>query len=327
MKRKAIFGAAVTASLTAVGVGAFRYFSDMAVCRQRPQIPKWIQAVIDRGQDDDVFRPVVRALTEDIAELPFEEWTQVSADGLLLKGRLFRPKEPKRLILLMHGWRSSWQKDFSVLVKPLLAMDCALFFADERAHGESEGAYITYGVKEKDDCVLWARRLAKEFPSLPLYLWGMSMGATAVMMASAEKDLPPTLRGVVADCGFSNPKEELEHLVRRKLGRGEKPIIAAYRRHFKDRCGFDLDGFRTEDALAKTDLPFLFFHGKDDDFVPTDMTRRNYAAAAGEKEMVLIDGAVHCKCFYVDGETCFSKIAAFFEKYDKERESEICSTK
>ena len=73
MKRKAIFGAAVTASLIAVGVGAFRYFSDMAVCRQRPQIPKWIQAVIDRGQDDDVFRPVVRALTEDIAELPFEE--------------------------------------------------------------------------------------------------------------------------------------------------------------------------------------------------------------------------------------------------------------
>ena len=203
MKRKVIFGAAVTASLTAVGMGVFRYFSDMAVCRQRPQIPKWIQAVIDRGQDDDVFRPVVRSLTEDIAELPFEEWTQVSADGLLLKGRLFRPKEPKRLILLMHGWRSSWQKDFSVLVKPLLAMDCALFFADERAHGESEGAYITYGVKEKDDCVLWARRLAKEFPSLPLYLWGMSMGATAVMMASAEKDLPPTLRGVVADCGFS----------------------------------------------------------------------------------------------------------------------------
>ena len=327
MKRKVILGAAVTASLTAAAAGAFRYFSDMAVCRRRPRIPKGIQLLIDRGQDDDLFRPVVRSLTEDIAGLPYDEFTQVSADGLLLKGRLFRPENPKRLILFMHGWRSSWQKDFSVLVKPLLAMDCALFFADERAHGESEGEYITYGVMEKEDCVLWARRLAREFPHLPLYLWGMSMGASVVMRASAEKDLPPTLRGIVADCGFSNPKEELEHLVRQKLGRGEKMIIAAYRRHFKDSCGFDLDGYRTEDALAKTDLPFLFFHGKDDDFVPADMTLRNYAAAAGEKEMVLIDGAVHCKCFYVDGETCFAKTAAFFEKYDKEREHEVCSTK
>lgn len=318
MKKKMVLGAAFTASLAATGFGVFRYFSDMAVTRDRPRIPALIQMVIDRGQDDDLFRPLVCSLSEEIKALPFEEFTQVSGDGLLLKGRLFSPERPKRVILFMHGWRSSWQKDFSVLVKPLLAMDCALFFADERAHGESEGAFITYGAKEKDDCVLWARQLAEKFSDLPLYLWGMSMGATTVMLASAESELPSAVRGVISDCGFTNGREELEHLVRQKLGRGEKQIIGAYRRHFMRRCGFDLDGFHTEEALAKTKLPFLFFHGKDDDFVPTEMTGRNYAAAAGEKEMVLIDGAMHCKCFYLDGETCFAKVAAFFEKYDGE---------
>lgn len=324
-KRKVLIGTVLTASLA--GAGVFRYFSDMAVCRRRPQIPALIQGVIDRGQDDDVFSPVVRSFCDGFKEIPVEEFTRVSADGLLLKGRLFRPEKPKRLVLFMHGWRSSWQKDFSVLVKPLLDMDCALFFADERAHGESEGNFITYGVMEKDDCVRWAQKLAKEFPELPLYLWGMSMGASAVMLASAEKELPSSVRGVISDCGFNNPREELEHLVRQKLGRGEKQIIGVYRRHFIRRCGFDLEGFHTEEALAKTKLPFLFFHGKDDHFVPTVMTLGNYAAAAGEKELVLIDGAVHCKCFYVDGETCFAKTAAFFKKYDGMEEGSRCSTK
>lgn len=315
MKKKMVLGAAVTASLAA-GVGAFRYFADMAVTRRRPQIPGLIQKLIDRDQDDDLFSPVVRSLMAEIEELPVEERTQLSDDGLILKGRLFRPEEPKRLILFMHGWRSSWQKDFAVLIKPLLAMDCALFFADERAQGESEGAYMTYGVKEKDDCVAWARSLSGAFPKLPLYLWGMSMGATSVMLASAEENLPSSLRGIIADCGFTSPREELEHLVRQKLGRGEKAVIDVYRRHFIRRCDFDLDSVNTEEALSKTGLPLLFFHGNDDDFVPTEMSRRNYAAAAGEKELVLVDGAVHCKSFYVDGETCFAKVEDFFAKYD-----------
>lgn len=316
MKKKLMLGAAVTATLAATGISAFRYFADMAVTRERPQIPSLIQFFIDRDQDDDLFNPLVNSFMREIASLPKEDLSVVTNDGLLLKGRLFRPENPKRVILFMHGWRSCWQKDFSVLVKPLLAMDCALFFADERAHGESEGTYITYGVKEKDDCVLWARQLAKKFPTLPLYLWGMSMGATTVMLASAEEDLPQTVHGVISDCGFTNGREELEHLVRQKVVAGERALIKVYRDHFLRRCGFDLAHLHTEDALAKTILPFLFFHGNDDDFVPTVMTKRNFAAAAGEKEMVLIDGAVHCKCFYVDGETCFQKVAAFFEKYD-----------
>lgn len=316
MKKKSIIFGAVTAATAVAGVSVFRYFSDMAVARKQPKIPFPVQFFIDRSQDDDLFDPVVAALQEDIKEIPYEILSMVSADGLTLKGRLYTPQNPKRVIVFMHGWRSSWQKDFSVHVMPLLEMDCALFFADQRTHGQSEGEYITYGVREKEDCVLWANRVAALFPELPMYLWGMSMGATTVMLASGERGLPKEVRGIVADCGFTNPKEQLEHLMKRKITIATKPVSELYRHHILHRCHFDLDDFHTEEVLKKTKYPFLFFHGGDDRFVPTEMTFRNYLACGGEKEMVIIDDAVHCKCFHIDAELCLAKAAAFFERND-----------
>ena len=317
MKKKSIIFGAISTAAALGGVSVFRYFSDMAVARKQPKIPYPVQFFIDRSQDDDIFDPVVEALQEDIREIPYEKLDLVSGDGLLLRGRLYTPEKPKRVIVFMHGWRSSWKKDFSVHVMPLLAMGCALFFADQRSHGESEGEYITYGVREKEDCVLWANRLADLFPELPMYLWGMSMGATTVMLASGERGLPPQLRGIIADCGFTNPQEQLEHLMKRKITIATTPVSTLYRYHFMHRCHFDLDDFRTDEVLKKVKYPILFYHGGDDRFVPTENTFRNYLAAAGEKEMVIIDDAVHCKSFHIDSELCLAKAESFFEKYDQ----------
>lgn len=316
MKKRTIIAGTISAATALAGIQVFHYFSDMAVARKQPKIPFPVQILIDRSQDDDLFDPVVSALQEDMKDIPYEVLSQKSKDGLLLKGRLYVPEHPKRIIVFMHGWRSSWQKDFSVVAQPLLDMDCALFFADQRTHGQSEGEYITYGVKEKDDCVLWADQLAARFPELPLYLWGLSMGSTTVMMAAGERGLPSNLCGVIADCGFTNPMAQIQHLIRHKVPGGAVPISKLYRHHILHRCHFDMDAFDTQDVLGKTKIPFLFFHGGEDRFVPTEMTFRNYVATASEKEMVIVEGAVHGKSFHIDPERCLHKVSEFFEKYD-----------
>lgn len=316
-KKRTLIAATVSATAISAAAGVFRYFSDMAVARKQPKIPFPIQMRIDRSQDDDIFDPIVAALQEEIQKLPFETLSQTGNDGLLLKGRLYLPRNPERIIVFMHGWRSSQQKDFSVLVQPLLDKNCALFFADQRAHGQSEGEYITYGVREKEDCVLWAQQLARRFPQLPLYLWGLSMGATTVMLAAGEPEIPIQLCGIIADCGFTNPMEEIQHLIRHKIPGGAIPISRIYRHHILRRCDFDLNAVDTRDALAKTEAPILFFHGAEDHFVPTEMTFQNYIAAKGSKEMVIVEGAVHSKSFSVDPEGCLNKVGEFFRKHDR----------
>ena len=59
----------------------------------------------------------------------------------------------------------------------------------------------------------------------------------------------------------------------------------------------------------------IFFHGTLDNFVPTYMSKLNYAAAKGEKQLVLIDGAYHALSCYIDFEKYTNALKAFIERH------------
>lgn len=46
-----------------------------------------------------------------------------------------------------------------------------------------------------------------------MYLDGISMGAATVLMAS-ELDLPASVRGIIADCGYTSPRDILRKVIR-----------------------------------------------------------------------------------------------------------------
>ena len=121
-----------------------------------------------------------------------------SYDGLRLHGRLLQQPGAKGTILLFHGYRSSWVIDFSIVLPYYFTLGYNLLAVDERAHGESEGMYITFGVRERHDVATWAAYAAMHFgPAHPLILDGLSMGAATVLMAS-ELELPASVTEAVA---------------------------------------------------------------------------------------------------------------------------------
>ena len=115
-----------------------------------------------------------------------------SYDGLRLHGRLLQQPGAKGTILLFHGYRSSWVIEFSIVLPYYFTLGYNLLAVDERAHGESEGTYITFGVRERHDVATWAAYAAMHFgPAHPLILDGLSMGAATVLMAS-EREVSAT---------------------------------------------------------------------------------------------------------------------------------------
>jgi fermentation-respiration switch protein FrsA (DUF1100 family) len=58
-------------------------------------------------------------------------------------------------------------------------------------------------------------------------------------------------------------------------------------------AGFRLDEKNSLRSLRENRLPFMFVHGLADDFVPCEMTRRSFEACAGEKHLLLVEGAGH----------------------------------
>jgi hypothetical protein len=55
-------------------------------------------------------------------------------------------------------------------------------------------------------------------------------------------------------------------------------------------------------ALQTNTIPVFFVHGKADDFVPPEMTRRNFVACKADRQLFLVDNAGHAISYLTDME-------------------------
>lgn len=271
--------------------------------------------------DDSIWNPFREAMTKAqqwIRENTAEHVTITSYDGLKLSALYIPgPEEPKGTMIVFHGYRSLATVDFAPEAEFLHSLGYRLLIPYQRSHGESEGSFISYGVKERFDCRDWALYAQKRFgENQPVFLMGISMGSATVMMASGL-ELPENVRGIVADCGFTSPWEIMKHVSRRDYHIPAFPLLNLVDLLAKRKAGFGLKESDSREALRRNKLPVLFLHGAEDDFVPVSMTEENFAACGGEKELYLVKGAGHAQSFSVDPAGCKEKIQAFVERYEK----------
>lgn len=246
-----------------------------------------------------------------------------SFDGLKLRARLYpcdrtlAGEEDRPVLLLAHGFRSYGAFDFSCGCPFYVEQGFDLLLIDQRAHGRSEGRYICFGVNEGRDVADWCRWLDEEYPGRPVVLAGISMGATSVLTAAGSEDLPANVRGVVADCGFTDCGGEFSHVLRQMYHLPARPIMALTEPLCRKRLGFGFWDHSTEKAAARMSLPVLFFHGALDALVPPDNSRRAFAAcASADKELVIVDDADHGQSFLADEAGCRAKLTAFLGRLD-----------
>lgn len=292
------------------------YFFRFAVVRKKPAKRKKKSLSASKGLVD--LDPYQQMMQEGEAWLNAQamETVQIeSHDGLKLSGH-FLNIGSRKTIILFHGYRSRAFRDFSCVGDYYKGLGFNLLFVDQRAHGGSEGQFITFGVKERLDCVRWAeyvdRRIGGE-----IILDGLSMGATTVLMAAGEK-LPESVKGIIADCGFTSPKEIMLKVMEEDLRIRCRPLFRLVALMVKLRARFDVGEYSTIEAMKKNRLPILFIHGTDDKFVPCEMTKTAYEACTSEKSLVLIEGAGHGTSYLKEPETCKAALNDFLEKYTQE---------
>ena len=240
-----------------------------------------------------------------------------SRDGLLLHAFYFPAENAKRIVLLSHGYKGSGFGDFANMAKYLHDHQCHLLFIDQRCCGKSEGEYITFGAKEQFDVQKWAYYLdERNKEHLPIYLYGESMGAAAVLMASGHH-LPRNVRGLIADCGFRSMKGQLEDMARTWFHvRWIKLLLLRLNLFCRIVAGFRMKEADTSYAMKHNKRPILFFHGEADTFVDVKNTLHNYSVCRAPKEMVIIPHARHLCSNYVKPELYRKKILRFFQKHD-----------
>ncbi len=240
-----------------------------------------------------------------------QELSILSADGLRLYADVADCPGAKGTILMFHGYHSCPVRDFSTIHTDYARLGYRCVYVHQRAHGKSGGHFTCLGIKEKEDCLAWTRCINETYGAdAPVFLSGVSMGATTVLLAAGSA-LPANIRGVIADCGFTSPKEILAYLLENKYHLPSRLVLPVMSAAIRLSAGYRPDAASTPAAMQQIRIPVLLIHGKADRFVPCEMSVRNQTAARGNCTLLLVEGARHAKSFETDPERYLAAVKKF----------------
>lgn len=257
-----------------------------------------------------IHRDKMLQVIADMEKSPYEEVSILSKDGLRLYGRYYQMKKDAPLIIFFHGYHGMAAWDGYGFFKLCKKNGFNILMIDERAHGKSEGTAITFGIKERYDCKLWTEYAAERFgKNTAIFLAGVSMGAASVMM-SFTAGLPENVRGMIADCGYSQPAAIIQETVR-AMKLPVKPLYQLIKLGARLFGHFDLEEAAAVESVRKLNIPILFIHGTKDSVVPPSMGEALYGACQVKKERLLIEDADHANSAMTDYETYEKAVVQF----------------
>ena len=264
--------------------------------------PKHKRTSLDAPLVGDQYEAVadnISRISNIMQRISFEEVHIKADDGITLSGRYYHLNDDAPIEILFHGYRSHPYRDCSGGHALARKMGFNTLVVDQRSHSKSEGHTITFGIKERLDCLAWVNYLNKRFGTdTPIILSGLSMGAATVLMA-AGLGLPDNVSCIMADSPYSSPVAIIK-----KVCKDEGyPVALCTPFLYLGACifgNFRLGACTANDAVRNAHIPILLIHGEDDRFVPCDMSVEIAANCASRVDVATFPNAGHGLSYMTD---------------------------
>ena len=209
----------------------------------------------------------------------------VANDKVHLKAWWLRPATPNgNCVIVLHGIADS--RSSSVGFAPMfLTQGYAVLAPDSRAHGESGGEFVTYGLLEQYDVIVWAHWMKNE-GCHEIYGLGESLGGSVLIQAAAVE---PIFAAIVAECPYADLREIAEYRVGQFMRSPRfiaAPVatvaVASGMLYAKLVEGLDFQQASPVKSIARTSTPILLIHGLDDVRTPPSQSQKLAAANPGD---------------------------------------------
>ncbi|KAM3139425.1 hypothetical protein pb186bvf_008450 [Paramecium bursaria] len=148
---------------------------------------------------------------QDFPLMKREDFVVLNKQGLKLVCSLFNPHNSKTVILYCHSYNSCRLEGLDFIK---FTNSFALCCFDFQAAGMSEGNFVTFGVKEKDDIEALVNYLSLKFHQI--ILWGRSMGATSILLYLNNRKHPKIKAGII-DSPFMKLTKMASRMIRQRL--------------------------------------------------------------------------------------------------------------
>lgn len=278
------------------------------------QTDERVEYYVPSGKAYEPYKEVIETGIRNVIDAKEYETAEITSyDGLKLVGRYYHRKDGAPLIIFMHGYKGNFFRDGNGIFIYSKKYGFNVLLAHQRAHGLSEGKTITFGIKERYDCKAWTEYAVKRFGTdQKILLGGLSMGAATVMMA-ADVGLPENVKGIMADCGFSSPKEILCSVME-SIKMPSKVMYPLAKLAARVYGGFHLEEASAVESLKHCKIPVLLIHGEGDDYVPSWMSVKCHEVCASGCELLIVPGFGHGMSYCHGPKEYEAAMDRFFEK-------------
>jgi len=249
-------------------------------------------------------------------EQNFEELELTSFDGLTLQAYYLPAKEPtNKTVIFAHGYLGNALQMGLFGQYYYEELGYNLLLPNLRGHGKSEGDYYGFGWHDRLDLVDWAKKLVAENEDAEIFMHGLSMGASAVLMASGE-ELPENVLAIIADSPYTSVYDLFAYQMKRMFHLPAQPILPTTSLVTKWKANYSLTEASTLKQVEEAEVPILYISGEADTFVPSEMTNALYEATNSEVDIVTFPNANHGEASVMYKEAYLKEITEFLQRYE-----------
>lgn len=247
----------------------------------------------------------VRQRQHDVCEVE-------SADGLKLRGIVYPAlqSEAAGTVIFIHGYTSHAEREWAFPALFYLSLGFNVVIPYQRAHGLSEGKYITFGAKEKDDMFNWIDFAAKRFENCPIAIHGLSMGGgIALQLCDVKCD---NVRCIVSDAPGFGIRYIFDYVAGR-FGKSKSKVYDEICKLFLKRIGVDVHATDIEQYVAQSLYPLFLTAGSNEDC--KDKLDALKQICPRDVTITILPDCDHGNGMYKQTELFQTELKAFLERY------------
>ncbi len=250
---------------------------------------KKIEKQLRKEQPKEVI-DLVESSKKELLDKPHEEINVTSFDKLKLVGDYFNNHSDK-VVIMFHGFHASSYYSFAYQALSFLEKGYNVLIVDNRASNRSEGKYSTYGKFEKEDVLSWVNYFKDDKSIKEITLYGISMGASAIMLAS-ERLSQTKVNLLILENGYISHTKMAEHFVTSLhlpgfLFMGPVNFLATHLAKVKK------NEIQTDVVMKSNKIPSIFIMNEKDKVVTKENFVNNYDTCSVRKTLINIIDAPH----------------------------------
>lgn len=276
---------------------------------KRPDISKAYAPVPESNPWYKTISKVHESL-DKISELKHETLEITSHDNLRLKG-IYYPNNSDVTVIFIHGYTSHAERESAFPGLFYLSLGYNVLVPYQRAHGLSEGKYITFSALEHIDMMKWIDKINEINPNGKIIIFGLSMGGEIALNLS-DKDLK-NVKCIIAE----SPNVSIEYVFKNISGEifGPKANIIAEHaiKRFNKKFKCDVKDFESVNIVKNSKYPILLSAGSLEKIEQRldDIKNSN----PNDTEIIILPECNHGNCMYLKTEMYQNKIKEFINKY------------